>query len=167
MRRKDDQIEARAEIMAILNKADVCRIAMSDDNVPYIVTMNFGFGKNGLTSLYFHSACEGKKINILKKSNLVCFQADIEHEFFLHGVACGCSMKYKSVVGMGRICFVTDLSEKLEALQAIMTHYTKKTGHIFKEEMVERTTVMRLDIEEISGKAHVRPGHLTYSGGHK
>ena len=36
---------------------------MCDDNVPYIVTMNFGFGKNGATSLYFHSSCEGKKIN--------------------------------------------------------------------------------------------------------
>ena len=55
---------------------------MSDDNVPYIVTMNFVFSTNGAASLYFHSACEGKKINILKKNNLVCFQADIEHEFF-------------------------------------------------------------------------------------
>jgi nitroimidazol reductase NimA-like FMN-containing flavoprotein (pyridoxamine 5'-phosphate oxidase superfamily) len=161
VRRKDRQIAAPAEIMDILQKADVCRIAMSDDNVPYIVTMNFGFSTNGAASLYFHSACEGKKIDILKKNNLVCFQADIEHEFFLHGVACGCSMKYQSVVGMGRICFVTDLSEKLEALQAIMTHYTKKAGHVFKEEMVERTTIIRLDIEEISGKTLVRPGHLT------
>jgi uncharacterized protein len=161
VRRKDRQIEAPAEIMDILQKADVCRIAMADDNIPYIVTMNFGLGKNGATSLYFHSACEGKKINILRKNNIVCFQADIGREFFLHGVACGCSMKYQSVVGMGRICFVTDLSEKLEALQSIMTHYTKEAGHAFKEEMVERTTIMRLDIEEISGKALVRPGHLT------
>lgn len=161
MRRKDRQIEDPSEIMRILQKADVCRIAMSDDNVPYIVTMNFGFGKNGASSLYFHSACEGKKINILKKNNLVCFQADIEREFFLHSTSCGCSMKYQSVLGMGRMIFVTDFSEKIEALQAIMTHYTKKEGRVFKEELVKRTIVMRLDIEEISGKALVKPGHLT------
>jgi nitroimidazol reductase NimA-like FMN-containing flavoprotein (pyridoxamine 5'-phosphate oxidase superfamily) len=138
--------------MDILQKADVCRIAMCDDNVPYIVTMNFGFGKDGV-SLYFHSACEGKKIDILRKNNLVCFQVDIEHEFFLHSVSCGCSMAYQSVVGMGRISFVNDLPEKLEALQAIMTHYTNKSEHVFKEELVERTMIMRLDIEEISAKA--------------
>ena len=163
MRRKDRQVEDASEIMHILQKADVCRIAMSDDNVPYIVTMNFGFGKNGATSLYFHSAREGKKIDILKKNNRVCFQADIEREFFLHSTSCGCSMKYQSVVGMGRISFVNDLSEKIEALQAIMTHYTKKSEHVFKEELVKRTLVMRLDIEEISGKALVKLGHLTSS----
>ena len=159
MRRTDRQIEDPSAIMHILQEADACRIAMCDDNVPYIVTMNFGFGKDGLASLYFHSAYEGKKINILKKNNLVCFQADIGHELFLHSVSCGCSMKYQSVVGMGRMSFVDDLPEKLEALQAIMTHYTKKPEHVFKEELVKRTMIMRLDIEEISAKALVRPGH--------
>jgi nitroimidazol reductase NimA-like FMN-containing flavoprotein (pyridoxamine 5'-phosphate oxidase superfamily) len=65
-------------------------------------------------------------------------------------------MAYQSVVGMGRISFVDDLSEKREALQALMTHYTKKPEHVFKEELVERTTIMRLDVEEISAKAFVR-----------
>jgi hypothetical protein len=166
VRRKDRQVEDPSEIMQILQKADVCRIAMCDNNVPYIVTMNFGFGrsasgKNGIASLYFHSAGEGKKIDILKKNNHVCFQADIEHEVFLHNISCGCSMKYKSVVGMGRIRFVDDLPEKLEALQAIMAHYTQSSEHVFKEEMVRRTTILRLDVEEISGKALVKPGHLS------
>jgi uncharacterized protein len=158
MRRKDRQIENLTEVMQILQKADVCRIALSDDNVPYMVTMNFGLGKKG-TSLYFHSAFEGKKIDILKKNNLVCFQTDIDHELILHAKSCGCSMKYQSVVGMGRISFVSDTTEKIEALQAIMTHYTQKSEHIFKEELVERTLIMRLDIEEVSGKALVMPGH--------
>ena len=140
----------------ILQKADVCRMAMCADNVPYIVTMNFGLGKDG-ASLYFHSASEGKKIDILRKNNLVCFQVDIEHQFFLHSISCGCSMAYQSVVGMGRISFVDDLSEKLRALQAIMTHYIKKSEHVFKEELVSRTLIMRLDIEEISAKALVKP----------
>ena len=160
MRRKDREIKDKSEIMAILQKADVCRLAMSYDNVPYIVTMNFGL-KNGGMSLYFHSAIDGKKIDILKKNNLVCFQADIEHEFLLHNISCGCSMKYRSVLGIGRITFVTELIEKMEALQTIMTHYTQKSLHEFKEGLVERTTILRLDIEEISGKALVRPGHQT------
>jgi hypothetical protein len=145
--------------MDILRKADVCRIAMCHDNVPYVVTMNFGLAKAELSSLYFHCASEGKKIDILKKNSLVCFEADIEHEVFLHSVSCGCSTRYRSVVGMGRISFVDDPSEKLDALRAIMTHYTNKTDHVFKEELVQRTVIMRLDIEEISAKALVKPGH--------
>jgi nitroimidazol reductase NimA-like FMN-containing flavoprotein (pyridoxamine 5'-phosphate oxidase superfamily) len=160
MRRKDREIKDKTEIMAILQKADVCRLAMSSNNVPYIVTMNFGI-KNGGTSLYFHCAGEGKKIDILKDNNYVCFQADIEHEFFLHDVSCGCSMRYRSVVGMGRITFVTELSEKLVALQSIMTHYAHESSYEFKEGLVEGTTILRLDIEEISGKTLVKPGHQT------
>ncbi len=159
MRRTDREISDQSEVLRILQKADVCRIAMCDDNVPYVVTMNFGLGKDGLKSLYFHCASEGRKIDILRKNNLVCFQTDTEHEFFLHDVSCGCSMRYRSVVGMGRIHFVSDLPEKLQALQAIMNHYTQETGHTFKPEMVARTTILRLDVEEISAKALARPGH--------
>ena len=161
MRRKDREITDPSQIIDILQKADVCRIAMCDANVPYVVTMNFGLGTNGFSPLYFHSASEGKKIDILRRNNLVCFQVDVEHEFFLHSVSCGCSMRYRSVVGTGKMTFVTDLPEKLAALQAIMTHYTNKSEHVFKDELVERTTILRLDVEEISAKALVRPGHQT------
>jgi len=158
-RRRDREIVDSAEIVQILQKAGVCRVAMCSDNVPYVVTMNFGLGKDEFSPLYFHCASEGKKIDILRKNNLVCFQADIEHEFFLHSVSCGCSMKYRSVVGMGRMRFVTEVAEKREALQAIMTHYTNRPEHLFKDELVERTTIMSLDIQEISAKALVKPGH--------
>ncbi len=70
-------------------------------------------------------------------------------------------MRYKSVIGMGRITFVSELSEKMEALQAIMMHYTHKSSPEFKEGLVDRTTILRLDIEEISGKILVKPGHQT------
>ena len=52
MRRKDREIKDKSEIMAILQKADVCRLAMSSNNMPYIVVMNFGL-KNGGKSLTF------------------------------------------------------------------------------------------------------------------
>jgi uncharacterized protein len=158
VRRKDRQIENPTEIMNILKKADVCRLAMCDDDkVPYIVPMTFGFGKDGSQSLYFHSASEGKKINILKKNNVVCFEADIEHKLLFRGDACSCSMTYQSVIGTGRISFVNDPAEKIEALRAIMAHYTKKSEHVFDEKEVKQTIIMRLDIKEVSGKAHVKP----------
>jgi hypothetical protein len=42
-----------------------------------------------------------------------------------------------------------------------MSHYTQEIKHTFKPEMVARTTILRLDVEEISAKALVKPGHMS------
>ena len=121
MRRKDRELADPAELLSVLEKADVCHLAMSDHDVPYLVTMNFGLKHDKNFVLYFHCAHEGKKIDLLKKNNLVCFGADIEHEFFMaeKGTSCGCSMRFRSVVGMGRISFITERTEKYEAKEII------------------------------------------------
>ncbi len=154
MRRKDREITDPAEIRTILEKADACHVAMSDENVPYLVTMNFGLKHDPEFVLYFHAASEGKKIEILKKNNHVCFGADIDHELLLSptGTSCGCSMRYRSVIGIGRMSFVTDRSEKCEALGAIMDHYAEHSAHHFTEKMIDRTTILRLEVTQISGK---------------
>jgi nitroimidazol reductase NimA-like FMN-containing flavoprotein (pyridoxamine 5'-phosphate oxidase superfamily) len=154
MRRKDRELTDLADFLSVLEKADVCHLAMSDHDVPYLVTMNFGLKHDKNLVLYFHCAHEGKKIDFLKKNNRVCFGADIEHEFFMaeKGTSCGCSMRFRSVVGMGRISFITERTEKYEALKAIMRHYTEATAPVFDEKMVDRTTILRLDVEQIAGK---------------
>jgi uncharacterized protein len=100
------------------------------------------------------AASEGKKLDILKKNNIVGFGVYIEHELVLSptGTGCGCGMRFRSVVGTGRMSFVTDRAEQGEALMAIMAHYAKDTPPRFAEDMVERTTVLRLDVLEITGK---------------
>jgi hypothetical protein len=155
MRRKDRELTDPAELLSVLEKADVCRLALADDKVPYLVTMNFGLKYEKSLVLYFHCAHEGKKIDILKRNNLVCFGADIDHELFLSdkGTSCGCSMRFRSVVGMGRVSFVTERAEKLEALEAIMRHYTQTTVPVFNEEKIDRTTILRLDVEQMTGKS--------------
>ena len=42
MRRKDRQITEFNEIIEIIKKCDVCRIALNDKDFPYIVPLNFG-----------------------------------------------------------------------------------------------------------------------------
>jgi len=154
MRRTDRELTDPADIRAVLDKADVCRLAMADGNIPYLVTMNFGLRRGEKVVLYLHAAQEGKKIEILKRNNLVCFGADIEHELLISatGTSCGCSMRYRSIVGMGRIAFVTERSEKLEALEAIMRHYAQEPPYVFADAMIDRTAILRLDATEITGK---------------
>ena len=152
MRRKEREITDSKEIDDIIERADVCRIALSDNNIPYIVTMNFGYRKGKKPALFLHCAAEGKKTEIIKRNNLACFQMSIDHKLVETHVGCNCGMQYKSVVGMGRIFFITENEDKIEALNNLMKHYHGHDRHQFKQAHVNTTTVLRLDIDEISGK---------------
>jgi len=141
----------------IIERADVCRIALSCDDVPYLVTMNFGYRKGDKPALFFHSAGQGKKLDIIRRNNLACFQVTLDHELIETRIRCNCGMRYRSVVGLGRISFVTDKAEKIEGLNAIVRHYYGQDRPRYTDAYVEATTVLRLDIQEISGKKCLGP----------
>lgn len=42
MRRRDREITDKQEILEVMRKCDVCRIALHDGDYPYIVPLNFG-----------------------------------------------------------------------------------------------------------------------------
>ncbi len=121
MRRKDKEIEDKKEIESIISKSDVCRIALSENNSPYLVPMCFGYRDN---CLYFHSASDGKKIDIIKKNNRVCFEFDTHEGLIKSENPCDWDMKYHSVVGSGKAFFIEDPDEKTRALNIIEEHYS-------------------------------------------
>ena len=62
MRRNDREVTDINEIMEIIADCDVCRLALNDDEYPYIIPLNFGAELvDGKVTLYFHSALKGKK----------------------------------------------------------------------------------------------------------
>lgn len=68
MRRKDREISSREEIIKIIREEGICRLAIKDEPYPYIVPMNYGIEIGGeQINLYFHSAIEGRKIDLIKK----------------------------------------------------------------------------------------------------
>lgn len=152
MRRKDREITDTNEIDAILMKTDVCRVAFSDGNTPYIVAMNFGYVPGYPPTLYFHCAQEGRKLDLMKKNSLVCFQADTDHELVRAEKPCDWGMKYRSVTGYGRLTRIADGNEIRKALAIIMDHYGEKRPVSFDPEIVEKTAVLKLEVTEISGK---------------
>ncbi|MBM4241899.1 MAG: pyridoxamine 5'-phosphate oxidase family protein [Euryarchaeota archaeon] len=95
--------------MSIIKNATICRIALSVNKMPYIVPMNFGYKDN---RLYLHSASEGKKIDIIRENNNICFEMDIKHDLVKSESPCHYGMKYCSVIGFGKAYLVDDLDEK-------------------------------------------------------
>jgi nitroimidazol reductase NimA-like FMN-containing flavoprotein (pyridoxamine 5'-phosphate oxidase superfamily) len=157
MRRSDREISEIEAIEEIITKADVCRIALANDNTPYIVTMNFGYIKNPGQILYFHCANTGRKLEMIKRNNLVCFEMDTDHQLFggemKDGInGCNWGMKYKSVVGYGNISIISEKQAKKTGLDCIMKHYTDEMEYSYNEDILAKTTVLRLDITEITGK---------------
>ncbi|MEA1964472.1 MAG: pyridoxamine 5'-phosphate oxidase family protein [Candidatus Aerophobetes bacterium] len=149
MRRKGKEIKDKNAIESIIKRATVCRIALSENNVPYIVPLSFGYKDN---CLYFHSAKEGKKIDIIKKNNNLCFEFDIENELVKAEDACNWDMKYYSVIGCGKAFLVEDFEEKREALDIIMEHYSGKSSFEYPEKTVSNVAIIKVKIESMSGK---------------
>jgi nitroimidazol reductase NimA-like FMN-containing flavoprotein (pyridoxamine 5'-phosphate oxidase superfamily) len=148
MRRKDKAIGELAEIEQIVRRSLVCRLGLTEEDQPYIVPLSFGF-KDG--TLYFHSAPEGRKIEILRKNSKVCFEFDLDHEVVADKESCKWGMKYRSVIGFGKASIVEDIQEKKEGLNAIMEHYSGRT-YQYPETAINSTLVIKVEIESITGK---------------
>jgi nitroimidazol reductase NimA-like FMN-containing flavoprotein (pyridoxamine 5'-phosphate oxidase superfamily) len=153
MRRSDREINDTAAIDDILSRADVCHLALVDQGEPYLVTLNFGFTRqSGQLILYFHSANEGRKLDIIRKNQNVCFALDLDHVLVKGGNGCGWGMKYKSVVGYGRMEITTDPEERLTGLQCLMEHYSSQTEFVFDPQVLSATTVLKLTADRVTGK---------------
>lgn len=149
MRRQDKEITNRKLLESILNRAKVCRIALSDGDKPYIIPMNFGFKNN---NLYLHSAPEGDKIEILRRNSNICFEVDIKTKLLTDEKACNWSMRYCSVVGFGKASFVDDFKEKTGALDIIMEKYAPHKIFKYDNHTVDALTILKVKITSLTGK---------------
>lgn len=152
MRRTDREVNNMEDIVSIMKKCDVCRLAFFDKHYPYIVPLNFGFSYNGETiELYFHCAPEGKKLELIKKNNLAAFEMDCSHKLIPGDVACKYTMEYESVCGNGIIEMVEG-DEKLKALTHLMKQYDPQGEFHFTEKQVNAVTAFKLKVNSITGK---------------
>ncbi len=149
MRRKDKEIIELSEIESIINRSLVCRLAMSDENGPYMVPLCFGYHDN---SLYFHCANTGKKIDMIQKNKRVCFEFDIDCEIIKTDKPCKWTMKYKSVIGFGNASLIKDLPSRQKALDIIIGHYGGKS-FAYSESKIKNITVIKVSIESMTGKS--------------
>ena len=152
MRRHDREIKDKNEILEIMDRCDVCRLAFNDGDYPYILPLNFGIEeKDGHIILYFHSAMEGYKTELIKRDNRVSFEMDCKHELKYVDEKGYCTMAYESVIGRGKVEVLPD-EEKANALRKIMGHYHQSEDTYFNPAAIPRTLVYMLMIEEMTAK---------------
>lgn len=151
MRRKDREITDFNEIIEIVKKCDVCRIALNDEDYPYMVPLNFGMDVQGnQLLLYFHAALEGKKLDLIHKDNRATFEMDCGHNLILYEERMSCTMGYESVIGRGTIEILSE-EEKYEALHILMRQYHAEDFQ-FNKDMMKVTAVLKLTVTSMTGK---------------
>lgn len=155
MRRKDREVTQTEEILDIIQKCDVCRVAFFDEAFPYIVPLNFGVTlENDVFTFYFHGAAEGKKLELLKKNNAVAFELDCSHKLLEGQKGCDYTMAYESVCGTGFLEILPE-NEKIQSLSTIMKQYTDKEVS-FSPEVLKRTAVLKLNVKQITAKRNIK-----------
>ena len=155
MRRSDREITDFQEIIAVMNRCDVCRLGLVDSSGrPYIVPLSFGLELKGKQiSLYFHSAGEGKKLDLIRRGSPVCFEMDCAHQPVFQETMCRCTMKYQSVIGEGTVRFLEG-PEKAAALRILAAHYFPGHRFDFSPDHAPNVTVFRLDVTHLTAKQH-------------
>jgi len=150
MRRKDREMTSRADIEAVLNKAFVCHLGLTDGDQPYIVPMNFGY-EDG--HIYLHGAAEGRKIDLIRKNNKVCFEMELfQSEVVKNGdQPCDWGTVFRSVIGFGTARILEDTAEKIKGLNAIVKPHDGR-AFTFPEAMLNETAVIEITISEMTGK---------------
>ncbi len=149
MRRKDKEITDKKDLEEIFFNSQVCRIAFFDNDYPYIVPMNYGYKDN---TLYMHCAPEGRKIDLIKANNRVGFEIDDSYKLIKDpNISCKWTSEFRSIVGFGRLNFITDHNEKIEALDILMRHHGSMEN-FYKPKVVDFITVLKLEIDGFTGK---------------
>ncbi len=157
MRRRDREETRAEEIVKVIRDCNCCRLGLVDtDGLAYIVPLNFAFVENGEAygTFYFHGAGEGRKIELAAVQKRASFELDTAHEAVAGEKACAHSFNFCSVMGKGDVTVVTDETEKMTALQALMLDNTGRGQWDIPTAALAGIGIIKLAVTEWSCKIH-------------
>ena len=149
MRKPKMQITERSALEDILRRGKVLRLAMCREGRPYLVPLNYGYAGG---RIYLHTGHQGLKMDFLRANPRVCFEVSVDVELIPAELACKWSCHYRSIVGHGLASVVQDPDERRLGLLAVTAQYAGDGPHQLAPEAMARACVLRIDIEEMTGK---------------
>ncbi len=155
MRRSDKEITDLKTIHAIVHACQICHLGLAENGEPYVVPISFGFdGK----AVYFHTARNGRKIEMMTANPRACVQFEHKVELTTHDDdACSWSFAFESVIGFGSVVELESDVSKTRGLNQIMKHYSGRDW-TFKEPAFAATRVWRVDFDILTGKRFEHKG---------
>ena len=149
MRRTDKEISDQALIAQIIKHAQICRLGLAKDNIPYLLPVSFGYDGE---AIYFHTAKEGRKIEFMTANDRVCMEFECGVQLLQHDSnPCKWSFSFQSVIGYGTVRELTELPEKTAGLNQVMLHYAGREWAFTRDDLAA-IRVWRIAIESLTGK---------------
>jgi len=154
------EIKNREIIKEVLDSVEFGTLAICKDDKPHSLPVNFVYLNK---CIYFHGSAKGRKIDILKNNPFASFSVvepySVIQSYFSSkdNLACPATHFFKSIVIDGKIKFVKNDKEKVQALTALMQKLQKEGRYIpLKEEVykkiIDATTVYKLNIDNLCSK---------------
>jgi uncharacterized protein len=147
----------RDVIDAILDEALMCHLGFVVDGQPFVIpTIHARDGD----VLYIHGSPGSRMLRTAKTGVDICVTATLLDGLVLARSVYNHSMNYRSVVVLGRAHEVTDLDEKLRAMQCVVEHVVKGRWNDARqpnEGEIKGTTILSLPLDEASAKIRSGP----------
>ena len=154
------EIKNKTLIYDVLDKAEYATLALSIENKPYAVPVNFVRIED---DIYFHGALKNKKMKILEQNPLVSFSvvenyALIDSDFSsTDGLACPATQFFKSVSIDGVVEMLESREVKSKVFEALMQKLQPKGGYKpFSDSdydaAIKATAVVKIEIENLTCK---------------
>lgn len=160
-RTKLDRYPARgkhdfATVAAILDEGFFCHIGFVKDGQPFVIPT--GYGRKD-RMLYIHGSAASRMLNEAGKGIPLCVTVTLVDGLVLARSAFHSSVNYRSVVILGTAEPVA-ADEKAAALKTISDHIVPgrwASLRRVKQEEIDQTSVLKLDIVEASAKVRSGP----------
>lgn len=143
-------IESRTEIDELIKSCNICFVAMSENDTPYVLPMNFALEGD---VVILHSAQSGRMWETLKKNPKVCIGWNKGEELAWQNERVGCSyrMQSQSALVEGTVEFIDDYDEKERCLHLLMAQYSNLDFR-FNAPAVNNVGVIKVHIGKITAK---------------
>lgn len=169
MRRKDREMSREFGIETI-DKSPYGVVSMIDGDVPYGLPLSIVRSEN---KLYFHSAKDGKKVNILSKNSKVSIafvgEVNVPENYTKEEldeivkdeskarllISSVFTTEFESTIVSGRVKLIEDKDEKIRAMKLICEKYTPTKMEYIDMAIkagLNRTNLYSLEIEDITSK---------------
>ena len=121
---------------------------VSTDGTPYGVPITYAY-EDG--AIYYHCATKGHKLENIEHNSAATFTVVDSVEL----MAADFNTKFRSVIAFGNMSVVTDDAERQKGLEAILTKMTPDfmdSGRDYIKDAWKAVTVLKLDIDFMTGK---------------
>jgi uncharacterized protein len=146
-----------AAIAAIIDEALICHVGFVVNGAPVVIpTIHTRVGD----TLYFHGSAASRMLRTLRDGVEACVCVTLLDGLVLARSAFHHSMNYRSAVIFGKATEVTDRTEKLRVLDALVEHVAQGRSADVRppnEKELKQTLVLGLPITEASAKIRTGP----------